>query len=65
MTMKNSPHPGLGVLQEWIEPLGLTITAAADALAVYPNLLMRGARYPRNGCEDFQSLGTHRKWVCR
>lgn len=34
MTMKNPPHPGLVVLQECIEPLGLTITAAAKALGV-------------------------------
>ena len=34
MTMKNPPHPGLVVLQECIEPLGLTITAAAAALGV-------------------------------
>jgi addiction module HigA family antidote len=29
MTMKNPPHPGIVVLQECIEPLGLTIMAAA------------------------------------
>lgn len=34
MTMKNPPHPGLIVLQECVEPLGLTITAAAEALGV-------------------------------
>ena len=34
MTMKKPPHPGLVVLQECIEPLGLTITAAAEALGV-------------------------------
>ncbi len=34
MTMKNPPHPGPVVLQECIEPLGLTITAAAEALGV-------------------------------
>ena len=34
MTMKNPPHPGLVVLQECIEPLGLTITDAAAALGV-------------------------------
>ncbi len=38
MTMKNPPHPGLVVLQECIEPLGLTITAAA-ALGVTRNTL--------------------------
>ena len=34
MTMKNPPHPGIVVLQECIEPLGLTITDAAEALGV-------------------------------
>jgi addiction module HigA family antidote len=39
MTMKNPPHPGAVVLQECIEPLGLTITNAAEALAVSRNTL--------------------------
>lgn len=39
MTMKNPPHPGVVVLEECIEPLGLTITAAADALRVTRNTL--------------------------
>ena len=40
MTMKNPPHPGNIVLQECIEPLGLTITdAAAAALGVTRNTL--------------------------
>jgi addiction module HigA family antidote len=39
MTMKNPPHPGLVVLQECIEPLGLTITRAAQALGVTRNTL--------------------------
>ncbi len=34
MAMKNPPHPGDMVLRECIEPLGLTITAAAAALGV-------------------------------
>ena len=34
MPMKNPPHPGLVVLHECIEPLGLTITDAAAALGV-------------------------------
>jgi addiction module HigA family antidote len=34
MLMKNPPHPGLVVLQECIEPLGLTVTQAAKALGV-------------------------------
>jgi antitoxin HigA-1 len=32
--MKNPPHPGRIVRQECIEPLDLTITAAAEALGV-------------------------------
>jgi len=39
MTMKNPPHPGTVVLQECIEPLGLTITQAAAALDVTRNTL--------------------------
>ena len=39
MTMKNPPHPGVVVLQECIEPLGLTITDAAQALGVTRNTL--------------------------
>jgi len=39
MTMKNPPHPGVVVLQECIEPLGLTITEAAAALGVTRNTL--------------------------
>jgi addiction module HigA family antidote len=39
MTMKNPPHPGLVVLHECVEPLGLTITAAASALGVTRNTL--------------------------
>ena len=34
MRMKYPPHPGLVVLHDCIEPLGLTITAAAAALQV-------------------------------
>ena len=39
MTMKNPPHPGGVVLRQCIEPLGLTITDAADALGVTRNTL--------------------------
>ena len=39
MTMKNPPHPGVVVLQECIEPSGLTITQAAEALGVARNTL--------------------------
>lgn len=34
MPMKNPPHPGQVVLAECIQPLGLTITQAAQALDV-------------------------------
>jgi addiction module HigA family antidote len=34
MPMKNPPHPGGLILRECIEPLGLSITAAAKALGV-------------------------------
>jgi antitoxin HigA-1 len=39
ITMKNPPHPGVVVLQECIEPSGLTITKAAAALGVTRNTL--------------------------
>ena len=34
MSMKNPPHPGGFVLRQCIQPLGLSITAAAAALGV-------------------------------
>ena len=34
MMMKNPPHPGRIVRQECLEPLGLTVTAAAKGLGV-------------------------------
>ena len=34
MPRKNPPHPGLIVRRDCIEPLGLTVTAAAKALGV-------------------------------
>src|SRR5947209_901581 len=34
MLMKNPPHPGLSVRHDCIEPLGLTITEAAEVLGV-------------------------------
>src|SRR5690349_22664229 len=39
MTMKNPPHPGLVVLKECVQPMGLTITDAAEALGVTRNTL--------------------------
>lgn len=34
MPMKNPPHPGRSVRADCLEPLGLTVTAAAKALGV-------------------------------
>ena len=34
MAMKNPPHPGEHIRHDCIEPLGLSITAAAEALGV-------------------------------
>ncbi len=34
MRMKNPPHPGRIVRQECVEPLGLTVTEAAERLGV-------------------------------
>jgi antitoxin HigA-1 len=39
MTMKKPPHPGGVILRQCIEPLGLTITDAAEALGVTRNTL--------------------------
>src|SRR5580700_11442683 len=39
MTMKNPPHPGGVVLRQCIEPSGLSITDAAEALGVTRNTL--------------------------
>ena len=34
MPMKNPPHPGLSVLHDCLEPLGLTVAQGAKALGV-------------------------------
>ena len=34
MPMKNPPHPGLSVRHDCLEPLGLSVTAAAKKLGV-------------------------------
>jgi antitoxin HigA-1 len=34
MRMKNPPHPGLSVLHDCLEPLGLSVADGADALGV-------------------------------
>lgn len=41
MVMKNPPHPGKVVLEECMQPLGLTITAAAEGLGVTRQTLSR------------------------
>ena len=39
MTMHNPPHPGEVVRRQCLEPLGLTVTAAAEGLGVSRNTL--------------------------
>jgi addiction module HigA family antidote len=34
MPMKNPPHPGLSIRHDFLEPLGLTVTEAAERLGV-------------------------------
>ncbi len=34
MRMKNPPHPGRHILEDCLEPLGMTITKGAEALGV-------------------------------
>lgn len=34
MPMKNPPHPGLHVRHDYLEPLGLSVTAGAEVLGV-------------------------------
>ena len=34
MSMKNPPHPGLSVRHDCLEPLGLSVTEAAEKLGV-------------------------------
>ncbi len=34
MPMKNPPHPGSSIREDCLEPLGLSVTAAAKALGV-------------------------------
>jgi len=64
MPMKNPPHPG--GLRQCIEPLGLTITAAASALGVtrttLSELCKRKARnFPGNGREAIQGFRRERR----
>ena len=39
MTMHNPPHPGAVIRRQCVEPLGLTVTAAAKGLGVSRNTL--------------------------
>jgi len=55
MPMKNPPHPGRVVLEECIEPLGLTITEAAEGLGVTRNTLSRLVN-GRNGISPEMAL---------
>ncbi len=55
MTMKNPPHPGAVVFEECIEPMGVTITDAAQALGVTRNTLSELVNGKR---------GISPKWPC-
>ena len=41
MAMKNPPHPGLGIKRNCLEPLGLSVTEAAEVLGVARHTLSR------------------------
>lgn len=41
MPMKNPPHPGKFILEECLEPLGLSITEAAEGLGITRTSLSR------------------------
>ena len=41
MTMKNPPHPGRSIKENCLEPLGLSVTEAAEVLAVARHTLSR------------------------
>ena len=59
MALKNPPHPGVAVLRECIEPLGLTITQAAAALGVTRNKLselVNGKRVRREKMKHLRRL---------
>lgn len=60
MAMKNPPHPGEHIRHDCIEPLGLSITAAAEALGVarqtLNNVIRQKRHLTRDGDTAFQSL---------
>ena len=39
--MKNPPHPGRGIRENWLKPLGLSVTDAAKGLGVARHTLSR------------------------
>ena len=41
MTMKNPPHPGRAIRDDCLDPLGLTVSAAAEMLQVDANEFSR------------------------
>ena len=41
MAMKNPPHPGLNIRENCLEPLGLSVTEAANVLGVARHTLSR------------------------
>ena len=41
MAMKNPPHPGQGIRENCLEPLGLSVTGAAEVLGVARHTLSR------------------------
>ena len=41
MAMKNPPHPGRGIRENCLEPLGLSVTVAAEVLGVARHTLSR------------------------
>ena len=41
MTMKNPPHPGRSIRENCLEPLGLSVTEAAEVLGVARHTLSR------------------------
>ena len=42
MTMNNPPHPGLSIRENCLDPLGLSVTEAAEVLGVARHTLSNG-----------------------
>ena len=47
MAMKNPPHPGRGIRENCLEPLGLNVTEAAAVLGVARHTPFAGIERPR------------------